>query len=65
MKVIIVGGVAGGWLAGVFQYLFLRRIGVSPFGCAVGGVVFAMCGFLAMQLIWPMLIAVAACLCRM
>ncbi|MDM8005338.1 MAG: YfhO family protein [Phycisphaerae bacterium] len=47
------------WLAGVFQYLFLRRIGVSPFGCAIGGVVFAMCGFLAMQLIWPMLLGSA------
>jgi len=47
------------WLAGMFQYLFLRRIGVSPFGCAVGGVAFATCGFLAMQLIWPMLIGSA------
>ncbi|MGQ9651975.1 MAG: hypothetical protein ACUVXJ_17875 [Phycisphaerae bacterium] len=47
------------WLAGVFQYLFLRRIGVIPFGCAVGGVAFMMCGFLAMQLIWPMLIGSA------
>lgn len=47
------------WLAGAFQYLFLRRIGVSSFGCAVGGVAFMMCGFLAMQLIWPMLIGSA------
>ncbi len=47
------------WLAGVFQYLFLRRIGVGPFGCAIGGVVFATCGFLAMQLIWPMLLGSA------
>ena len=44
------------WLAGLFQYLFLRRIGVSEFGSAVGGTVFAMCGFFAMRLIWPMLL---------
>ncbi len=47
------------WLAGVFQYLFLRRVGVSPFGSAIGGIAFAMCGFLAMQLIWPMLLGSA------
>ncbi len=47
------------WLAGVFQYLFLRRIEVSAFGSAVGGIVFALCGFLAMQLIWPMLLGSA------
>jgi len=47
------------WLAGVFQYLFLRRIGVGEFGAAVGGIVFALCGFFAMRLIWPMLLGSA------
>jgi len=41
------------WLGGVFQ------IGVGGFGAAVGGVIFAMCGFFALRLIWPMLLGSA------
>jgi hypothetical protein len=47
------------WMGGVFQYAFLRKIGVEPFGAAVGGTVFAFCGFFAVRLIWPMLLGSA------
>ena len=47
------------WLAGVLTFVFLRRIGVSGFGAAVGGLSFAFCGFFAMRLIWPMLLGSA------
>jgi hypothetical protein len=47
------------WLGGLFQYWFLRRIGVGEFGSAVGGVLFAMCGFFATKFVFPMLLGSA------
>jgi len=44
------------WLGGLFQYWFLRRIGVGGFGAAAGGVLFAMCGFFATKMVFPMLL---------
>ncbi len=44
------------WLGGVFQYLFLRRLGVNGFGSAVGGITFALCGFFTMRMVFPMLL---------
>ena len=44
------------WAGGVFQYMFLRRIGVGGFGSAIGGLIFGLCGFFTLRLIWPMLI---------
>lgn len=45
----------GGW----FMYIFCRRMGVGGFGAAVGAVAFAMGGFLATRLLWPMLLGSA------
>lgn len=47
------------WLGGMFLYWFCRRIGVGAFGSAVGGVISASCGFLAMRLLWPPLLGSA------
>lgn len=44
------------WLAGLFQYAFLRGIGVGGFGAAAGGLLFAMCGFFATKMVFPMLL---------
>lgn len=43
-------------LGGLFAYLLFRRLGVREFGAAVGGVTFAMSGFLAVRVLWPMLL---------
>ena len=47
------------FLGGLFMFLFCRRLRVGPFGAAVGGVCFALCGFFAVRLIWPMLLGSA------
>lgn len=47
------------WLGGLFQYCFLRRIGIAEFGAAVGGIIFAMCGFFAAKMVFPMLLGSA------
>lgn len=44
------------WLGGVFQYLFLRRLGVGGFGASIGGLAFALCGFFTMRMVFPMLL---------
>jgi len=44
------------WLAGLFQYAFLRGIGVGGFGAAAGGILFAMSGFFATKMVFPMLL---------
>ncbi|MGB9626600.1 MAG: hypothetical protein ACPMAQ_17230, partial [Phycisphaerae bacterium] len=44
------------WLAGLFQYAFLRGIGLGGFGAAAGGILFAMCGFFATKMVFPMLL---------
>ncbi|HOW71156.1 MAG TPA: YfhO family protein [Phycisphaerae bacterium] len=43
-------------LGGVFTYLLFRRFGAGEFGAAVGGVTFAMGGFLTVRVLWPMLL---------
>ncbi|HOB74569.1 MAG TPA: YfhO family protein [Phycisphaerae bacterium] len=47
------------FLGGLFTYLFCRRMGIGGFGAAVGGIAFAMGGFLTTRLLWPMLLGSA------
>lgn len=46
-------------LGGLFAYLFCRRMGIGGFGASVGGVAFALGGFLTARLVFPMLLGSA------
>jgi len=47
------------WLAGAFMYAYLRGIGVSRSGGALGGVVYQLCGFFIASVVFPMIIGAA------
>jgi len=48
------------WLAGVFMYVYLRTIRVGRFGSFLGGIIFALSGFLVIRVVFTMVIAAAA-----
>jgi O-antigen/teichoic acid export membrane protein len=48
------------FLAGVLMYLFARSLGVGRAGAAVSAVVYQLCGFCLVSVVFPMIIAGAA-----
>src|SRR5690606_196414 len=48
------------FLAGALMYLFARGLGVSRAGAAVAGVVYQLCGFYLVSVVFSMIIAAAA-----
>ncbi|MBL8055851.1 MAG: hypothetical protein JNK29_04090, partial [Anaerolineales bacterium] len=47
-------------LAGAFMYLFLRVLGLRRLGATFGGVLYQLCGFMVVSVVFQMIIAAAA-----
>jgi len=45
------------FLAGLFTFIFLRTLPLGRFACGLGGLVFALSGFMVISVVFPMVIA--------
>jgi O-antigen/teichoic acid export membrane protein len=48
------------WIAGVFAFIFLRVLGLRRVSAAFGGVLYQLCGFMIVSVVFQMIIAAAA-----
>lgn len=46
-------------LAGIFMATFVRALGSGWLGAGIGGIAFALCGFLVVSVVWPMMVSTA------
>ncbi|MGQ0601152.1 MAG: hypothetical protein ACT4QE_05575 [Anaerolineales bacterium] len=48
------------WIAGLFAYIFLRVLGLRRLSAAFGGVLYQLCSFMVVSVVFQMIIAAAA-----